>query len=73
MVDDSVTDAALARFQTQPLDGYDLYLLDAMQKANHPQILTDDGDFCTVPGIQLFTANQNVINAAAAQGRLAVR
>lgn len=73
MVDDSVTNAALARFQTQALDGYDLYLLEAMQKANLEQLLTDDGDFCTVPGVQVFTSNQNVINAAAAQGRLLTR
>ena len=55
MVDDTVTDASLARYQTQALDGYDLYLLEAMQKANLRQVLTDDGDFCTVPGIQVFT------------------
>jgi predicted nucleic acid-binding protein len=73
MVDDSVTDAALARFRTQALDGYDLYLLEAMQNAGLRQILTDDGDFCTVPGLQVFTANQNVINLAAAQKRLLAR
>jgi hypothetical protein len=73
LIDDSVTDASLARFQTQPLDGYDFYLLESMRNAGLHRILTDDGDFCTVPGIQVFTANQNVINAAAAQGRLLVR
>jgi hypothetical protein len=37
------------------------------------QVITDDGDFSTVPGIQVFTANRNVIQAARAQGRLITR
>lgn len=72
-VDDSMTDAAMARFLTQALDGYALYLLEVMESTGLRQILTDDGDFCTVPDIQVFTANQNVINAAAAQGKVRVR
>ena len=36
-------------------------------------VQADDGDFATVPGIQVFTANRNVIQAARAQGRLATR
>jgi predicted nucleic acid-binding protein len=69
-VDDPTTDAALARFQTQSLDGYDLFILEAHSKAGLIQVLTDDGDFCSVPGIQVFTANANVINAATSQGKL---
>ena len=30
-------------------------------------------DFCTVPGITLFTANRGVIAAAGAQGKLVKR
>jgi hypothetical protein len=37
------------------------------------QLITDDGDFATVPGIQVFTANRNVINAARSQGKLQTR
>ncbi len=66
-VDDPITQAALARFQTQPLDGYDLLMVENMVKAGVVQMLTDDGDFCTVPGIQVFTANQTVIRAAFVQ------
>lgn len=66
-VDESVTEAVLVRLQTQPLDGYDLLMVENMAKAGVVQVLTDDGDFCTVPGIQVFTANPNVVGAAFAQ------
>lgn len=35
--------------------------------------ITDDGDFATVPGIQVFTANRNVIIAARSQGKMLTR
>ena len=72
-IDDPTTDTALARVQTQLLDGYDLFIVEAMARANVPQVLTDDGDYCTIPGIQVFTANRNVIVAAKSQGRLVKR
>ncbi len=56
-----------------PLDGHDLYFLQSVRAAGNPHILTDDGDFCTVSGITLFTANRNVIEAARVQGKLIVR
>jgi hypothetical protein len=37
------------------------------------QIITDNGDFATVPGVQVFTANRNVIQAARTQGQLVSR
>jgi hypothetical protein len=37
------------------------------------QLITDDGDFATIPGIQVFTANRNVVTAARAQGKLLKR
>ncbi|WP_164928719.1 hypothetical protein [Gloeobacter violaceus] len=73
LVDDSTTTAALCRFKSQAVDGYDLFLLEAMTKAGIKKVLTDDGDFATVPGIQVFTCNANVISAATAQGRLIQR
>jgi predicted nucleic acid-binding protein len=63
-VNEAKTDAALARFETQFLDGYDLLILEAMEKANIAQVITDDGDYVTVPGIKVFTANKSVIAAA---------
>jgi len=37
------------------------------------QVITDDGDFTTVSGIQMFTANRNFITAARNQGKLKIR
>jgi hypothetical protein len=68
-VDDPTTMAAMGRLATQLLDGYDLFIVEAVVKAGMVQVLTDDGDFCTVPALCVFTANQNVINAAASQGK----
>lgn len=72
-IDEPTTDNALNRVQTQLLDGYDLFFVEAMTRANVPQVLTDDGDYCTIPGVQVFTANRNVINAARNQGKLLTR
>jgi predicted nucleic acid-binding protein len=72
-INEVVTNSALSRFQSQALDGYDLFMLEAMKKEGITQIITDDGDFVTVPGIIVFTANDNVIRAAKAQGKLVMR
>jgi len=72
-IDEPTTDAALARFKTQPVDGYDLFILEAMAANSVVQVITDDGDFATVPGIHVFTSNRSVIQAATTQGRLVVR
>jgi len=72
-VDEITTNASLDRFQTQLLDGYDLLILEAMDKAGTVRVITDDGDYATVPGIQVFTANYNVITAARNQGKLLTR
>jgi len=73
VIEAATSGAALNRFQTQLLDGYDLFLLETMQQQSVTQIITDDSDYVTVPGIQVFTANQNVIKAAASQGKLLSR
>lgn len=72
-VDEATTNTALTRFSTQPLDGYDLLILEAMDKAGIVQVITDDGDYVTVPGIRVFTANHNVLTAAANQSKLLIR
>ncbi|MBD2495460.1 hypothetical protein [Nostoc sp. FACHB-280] len=73
LIDETKTNTALTRFQTQLLDGYDLLILEAMDKAGVKQIITDDGDYLTVPGIKVFTANSGAISAARSQGKLLVR
>jgi predicted nucleic acid-binding protein len=73
LVDETVTQAALRRFQSEALDGYDLLIIEAAEHEGVTQFVTDDMDYAVVAGIQMFTTNQDVINAAQAQGKLLVR
>ncbi|MDF5739816.1 MULTISPECIES: hypothetical protein [unclassified Nostoc] len=73
LVSQETSNAALNRFQTQLLDGYDLLILEAMDKGGVTKIITDDGDYVTVPGIKVFTANSGAIAAAKSKGKLLVR
>lgn len=72
-LDKATLDAAVTRFSTQCLDGYDLFILESMKQESLTKIITDDGDYVTVPGIQMFTANPGVIRAASRQGKLITR
>jgi hypothetical protein len=72
-IDERTTNAAIVRLQTQLLDAYDLFMVEAMTGSGVTQVLTDDGDYCTVPGIQVFTANRQVIDAARSSGKLRSR
>jgi predicted nucleic acid-binding protein len=72
-VNESVTQAALRRFQSAALDGYDLLIIEAAERERITQFVTDDMDYAVVSGIQMFTTNQDVISAAQAQGKLLVR
>ncbi len=72
-IDELTTNAALARCLTEKVDGYDLFMLESMKNHSVVQVITDDGDFATVCGIQVFTANRNIINAAQIQGKLVTR
>ncbi len=72
-INDAITDATLTRFGKECVDGYDLFFLEAMSNEKVIQIITDDGDFATVSGIRVFTANQNVITAAQKQGKFVTR
>jgi hypothetical protein len=73
VIDDATTDAALARLAAQPVDGFDLFLLEGMSAAGVQQVLTDDGDCGTVPGLQVFTANPRLLAAARSAGLLLLR
>jgi len=72
-IDESVTEAALSQLQTAKMDGYDLFIRESMKNHSIVQVITDDGDFATIPGIQVFTANRNVINAGRSQRKLLSR
>ena len=72
-IDALTTTAALNRFQHENVDGYDLFILESMKNHGVVQVITDDGDFATVSGIQVFTANRNVIAAVRNQRKLRIR
>lgn len=72
-IDEAAGNATLTRFATQPLDGHDLFIIEAIMQSNILQVVTDDGDFATVPGIVVYTANSNVIQGAQSKGRLMCR
>ncbi|MCY7322142.1 MAG: hypothetical protein LH660_10195 [Phormidesmis sp. CAN_BIN36] len=75
VVNDDTTNAARHRFHSQALDGYDLFLLEAISRTTVDQIrvLTDDMDYATVPNIQVFTSSPFVLQQAQAQEKLLVR
>jgi hypothetical protein len=68
-MDSDFMQSALTLFPSVGLDGYDLFMAEAALKAGVMQIVTDDGDYATVPGLTIFTANQRVIQAAQAAGK----
>lgn len=72
MVNEPFADAALGMCGTYPVNGYDLFILEALKRSGLGtlQIITDDGDFVTVPGIVVFTSNRTAIQDAQAQGKL---
>lgn len=55
------------------LDGHDAVLVAEARKNGIATVLTDDGDYASVDGITLFTANGRVIGEARRVGKLVVR
>lgn len=72
-MDNEFMRSALSLFPSVALDGYDLFMAEAALKVGVTQIVTDDGDYATVQGLTIFTANQRVIQAAQAAGKLVKR
>lgn len=72
-MDNAFMQSALTLFPSVCLDGYDLFMAEAALKAGVTQIITDDGDYATVPGLTIFTANPKVIIAAQTAGKLITR
>lgn len=64
---------SIDKFNTFQVDGYDCMIADHMLKNGIANIVTDDGDFASVAGITVFTANRNIIQRAHQAGRLVVR
>jgi predicted nucleic acid-binding protein len=72
-MDNDFMRSALSLFPSAGLDGYDLFMAEAALKVGITQIVTDDGDYATVQGLTVFTANQRVIQAAQVAGKLITR
>jgi predicted nucleic acid-binding protein len=72
-IDGTATAQAMNDYKTLSMDGYDLFNVAMLFKDGINQVLSDDADFATVPGIIHFTANPKVVAAAAAAGKLIVR
>jgi predicted nucleic acid-binding protein len=69
-VDAAMVKKALAQLRNMQIDIYDYFLVEVMKQVGITQIISDDGDFATVPDLIVFTANETAIKAAAAQGKL---
>ena len=63
-LDAAFMQSALSRFPAVALDGYDLLMVEAALQSSLTQIITDDGDYATVAGLTVFTANERVLGAA---------
>ncbi len=63
-LDQAAVNQARSGLKTCGVDGYDLFLVDSVRASGITGIITDDGDFCTVPGITVFTANRSMLSAA---------
>jgi len=72
-LDEATTEAIFNKISSNAVGVYDLFIVEAIEKAGLLQIVTDDGDFATIPNIQVFTANNKVIHQAQSQGKLVVR
>ena len=55
------------------LDSYDYLYLQTMHDNHITRIITDDGDFSTIDGIEMYTDNTNIIEQAREQDRLRTR
>lgn len=73
VLDTAFMQSALSLFPSVALDGYDLFMAEAALQSGLTQIITDDGDYATVAGLTVFTANETVIHEARAAGKMVTR
>ncbi|WP_152226414.1 PIN domain-containing protein [Pseudomonas sp. SCB32] len=72
-LDCQFTAAAVKKFSLMALDGYDLFMVEQALASGVTNIITDDSDYCSVPGITVFTSNQTAIREATSAKLLVVR
>ncbi|MBL0010375.1 MAG: PIN domain-containing protein [Nitrosomonas sp.] len=66
-LDITFMESALSLFPSVSLDGYDLFMAEMALKTGVTKVITDDGDYATVPGLTIFTSNSKIIAEAAKQ------
>jgi predicted nucleic acid-binding protein len=72
-LDQPLVDRALDGLENYLVDGYDLLMAEAMTRRGVLNVITDDGDYASIPDISVFTANAHTIAVAKRQGRLQTR
>lgn len=70
MLPSSVIPHYLAEYASSQSDAYDGLLIEAYKSAGVSQLISGDADWATWAGINLFTANQRVVDAARIQSML---
>lgn len=68
---EELTTECMKVMPSNTLDGYDLMIHESMKSSGVLNIITDDGDYTSVDGINVYTNNKNVLAAAVAQNKLA--
>lgn len=69
----SCTNSAFLRYKAEKVDGYDLFLLEAMKENGITNILTNDSDFVCTPNITVFTSNTKALGFAKKQNKIILR
>lgn len=72
-LDSTLMQSATILFPSVGLDGYDLFMAESALRNGITQIITDDSDFVTVPGITIFTSSQRAIQDAMTARKLLAR
>lgn len=69
-IDFSLLNSFVNDFTNHRCDNYDYSILTFLKEHNIENIISDDSDFITYPGINVFTANQRTLREAALNGSL---
>jgi hypothetical protein len=73
-IDNTACNDLITLIGSSCVDGYDAFMALQEMKINpHFAVITDDGDYATIPGIHVFTANQRIIEIARKSGLLVKR
>ncbi len=72
-IDGTISADVLTLLKNAKLDGHDALIVEIMRRNGLHNLVTDDKDLATVAGINIFTANPQIIDPAREQGALQTR